>query len=321
MAPTPETVKFYLTDQNTDPILGVLVRVFDAAGAVFQTQDVTVDVAGDAVAEVTLNGDTVPISYTIRMSKTGVAFDGSLGNDSKSPQLIDVYSPAAGAPTGKNDFDIQGETFTLPAAIDARLCRASGFFKDASGRPLVGLDIKIVNQFRPAVVDGFAIMGERLDLRTDENGYAQVDLYRGGEYCAWVQSVQTAMADPEGAIVFPRDVVVPDQTSINLVDLLFPVVGTVGYTPASVSVAVDGEQEVTVVVTGTDKRVLAGIAPSDVIYTVDDPTIAVVRLGADTVTIVGLTAGSTQLTATRKDLTIVTVPTPAALAVLPITVT
>ena len=316
-----ETVKFYLTDQNTDPILGVLVRVFDAAGAVFQTQDVTVDVAGDAVAEVTLDGDDPPNQYTIRMSKTGVAFDGSLGDDSKSPQLIDVYSPPAAAPTGKNDFDIQGETFTRPVATDARLCRASGFFKDGAGRPLLGLDIKLINQFKPAVVDGDGVMGERLDLRTDEDGYCQVDLYRGGEYLAWVQSIQAAEDDPTGAIVFPREVVVPDRSSVNLVDLLFPIVDEITYTPPLVSIPVGSEQEVVIVVTASDHRVLEGYAVEDVLWEVEDPSIALLSCDEDTITVIGVAAGSTQLIPTRKDQTIVKVPAPAALAALPITVT
>lgn len=316
-----ETVKFYLTDQNTDPILGALVRVFDAAGAVFQTQDFTVDVAGDAVAEVTLDGDDPPNDYTIRLSKTGVAFDGSLGDDSKSPQLIEIYSPPAAAPTGKNDFDLRGETFTRPVATDPRLCRASGHFKDGAGRPLPGLDIKMINQFKPAIVDGDAIMGERLDLRTDEDGYCQLDLYRGGEYRAWVQSIQAAEDDPTGAIVFPREVVVPDASSANLVDLLFPIVATVAYTPTTVSIAVGGEQEVTVVVTASDGRVLSGYAPDDVLWEIEDTSVATLQCNEDTLTIIGNAAGTTQLVATRKDQTIVTVPAAAALAALSITVT
>lgn len=321
MAPTPETVKFFLTDQNSDPILGVLVRVFDAAGATFITQDVTVDVGGDAVAEVTVDGDDPAISYTIRMSKTGVAFDGSLGDDSKSPQLIEVYSPPASAPTGKNDFDIQGETFTIPTATDPLLCRASGFFRDASGRPLEGLDIEIINQFKPAVAGGDAIMGERLSLRTDEDGYAQVDLYRNGCYSAWVQSIQAAGADPAGAIAFPREIEVPDQSSISLIELLFPIVDTVVYTPDPVSVAEDDSVDVDVVVTATDKRVLTGPAGDDVLYEIDDTEVATVSVQEDKLVIFGHKAGTATLTATRKDQTIVKFPAPAALASLAITVT
>lgn len=303
-----ETVKFYVTDQNTDPILGVLVRVFDATGTTFIAQDYTVDVGGDAVAEVTLDGDDPPIEYTIRLSKTGVAFDGSLGDDSKSPQLIEIYSPPAASPTGKNDFDLRGETFTRPVATDPRLCRASGFFKDAFGRPLANLDIKLINQFKPAIVDGYGILGERGDLRTDEDGYVEVDLYRNGEYLAYVQSIQAADADPASAIVFNREVVVPDQSSIDFVALLFPFVEEIIFTPDPISVAVGDSVEVTAVVTATDKRVLTGTGCDDVLYEVADTNIALLSIEVDKLTIIGVSAGTTEVTAVRKDQTIVSLP-------------
>lgn len=304
----PETVKFYAVDQNNDPILGVLVRVFDAAGANFITQDTTVDVGGDAVAEVTLDGDDPPIEYTIRLSKTGVAFDGSLGSDSKSPQLVEIYSPAAGSPTGTNDFNIQGETFTRPVAVDPRLCRASGFFKNAVGKPLAYLDIKLVNQFKPAVVDGNAVLGERIDLRSDEDGYIEVDLYRGGIYLAWVDSVQTAEMDPSSAISFSREMVIPDQSSANLIDLLFPVVSEVTFDPDPVSLAVGADVEVEVEVKASDGRVLTGTALEDVVYTSADPTIASISVTATALTIHGEAAGTTEITAVRKDQTVVVIP-------------
>lgn len=303
-----ETVKFYVTDQVGDPILGVLVRVFDAAGAVFQTQDITVDVGGDAVAEVTLDGDDPAIEYTIRMSKTGVAFDGSQGDSSKSPQLIEVWTPAGSSPTGTNDFDLVGETFTLPTATDSRLCRASAFFKDATGRPLAGLDIFLINNFKPAIVDGFGILGSKVELRTDADGYAQVDLYRCGEYRAMVQSIQAAEMDDTGAIVFDREIVVPDRSSISLVDLLFPVVKEITWSPTSVSLAVDGTLELTPSVVASDYRVLTGTASEDVLYEIEDPTIASLSVEADKLVITGLSAGTTQLVATRLDQTVVFIP-------------
>jgi len=303
-----ETVKFYLTDQDTNPILGVLVRVFDVTGTTFIAQDYTVDVGGDAVAEVTLDGDDPPLQYTIRMSKVGVAFDGSVGDDSKSPQLIEVYSPPANAPTGKNDFDIQGQTFTRPVATNPRLCRCSGFFKDATGQPLANLDMSFVNQFKPSIVDGDAVLGAKVELRTDEDGYAELDLYRGAEYLVMVESIEAAEADETGAIVFPRDVVVPNQSSANLINLLFPVVSSIVFDPASVSVAADDTEEVTTVVTASDGRVLTGTACNDVIYASADESIASVSVDIDKVVVRGVSPGTTEITAVRKDQTIVTIP-------------
>lgn len=303
-----ETVKFYLTDQDDYPILGVLIRVFDETGTIFITQDVTVDVDGDAVAEVTLDGDNPPNYATIRMSKTGVAFDGSLGFFSKSPQLISIYSPPAGAPSGTNSFNIKGETFSRPVSTDPRLCRCSGFFKDATGRPLPNLEMSFINQFKPSIVDGNAVLGSKVELRTDEDGYAQLDLYRGAQYLAMVQSVEDAEGSPTGAISFPREVVVPSTSSANLVDLLLPVVSEIAFTPATISVPEGDTLDVTTVVTASDGRVLVGTGFEDVLYSTEDESIAVVGITLDKLVISGVSAGTTNLLAVRKDQTIVKIP-------------
>jgi hypothetical protein len=302
-----ETVKIYAWDQNGDALEGVLVRVFDETGTTFIGQNTTALVGSDAIAEFALDGDDPPISYTIRLSKTGVAFDGALGDEYKTPQLIAIYSPPANSPTGKNDFDVKGETFERPVATDPRLCRCSGFFKDASGRPLPNLDLFFINQFRPAVVDGNAVMGERLDARTDEDGYLELDLYRGGIYEVYVQSIQAATVDGE---VFTREVHVPDQASANLIILLFPVVGEVVWTPAVVSLAAGDTLDLVPLVKGTDGRELTGTAIEDAVYEVEDPTIATIQVGADTIIVTGVLPGTTNLVVSRKDQTVVIVPDP-----------
>ena len=301
-----ETVKIYAWDQNSNPLEGVLVRVFDATGTTFIAQNTTTLVGGDAIAEVSLDGDDPAIQYTIRLSKTGVAFDGALGDQYKTPQLIDIYSPPANAPTGKNDFDVKGETFERPVATDPRLCRCSGFFKDAAGRPLANLDMSFINQFRPAIVDGNAVLGERLQGRTDADGYFETDLYRGGIYEVYIQSVQAATADDGGA--FTRELHVPDEASHNLIHLLFPVVGEITWTPATVSLAVDATLELVPLVKGTDLRELTGTALQDVEYEVEDPDIATIAVSSDKIVVTGKAAGTTNLVVTRKDQTIVTIP-------------
>lgn len=300
-----ETVRIYVVDQDDNPVVGVLVRFFDATGTTFITQQVTSLVGSDAVAEVTLEGDDPAVGYTIRLSKTGVAFDGSLGNSSKSPQLISVASP----PTLPNDWDVLALTFVHPTATNPRLCRCSGFFLDIAGRPLVNMDISFINTFAPAVVDGSAVMGPEIQVRTDEDGYVEVDLYRNGIYDAWVPGV-CAREDAEGntAVAFPRSVKVPDSASANLPDLLFPVVAAVDFGVASLSLAILEQANLTPEVTASDGRTLVGAALEDVIYTVDDLTVAGVSTSATQVFVVGIAAGSTVLRATRKDLSIVKIP-------------
>lgn len=307
MAPTPETVKFFVEDQNANPIVGALVRVFNVSSGALVTQQYSALVGADAVADVTLNGDDPEIEYTIRLSKTGVAFDGSIPG-SASPQLIQIFSPVANSPTGTNNFSLKGQTFTRPVATDLRLCRCSGFFRDGAGRPLANLDIKIINQFKPAVVEGDAVLGERLDLRTDSEGFAQVDLFRHGKYCAWVDSIQATDNDSTGALSFPRSIVVPNSSSANLVSLLLPYVESVVFNPPVVSLSVGDRLVVFPTLTASDGQVLSGAAIEDVTYACSDLTVAGFAAEADKIVIEARSAGTAQISVTRLDQTIVTIP-------------
>ena len=300
----PELVTLNVSDQDNNPIAGVLIRVYDAVGAVFCTQQYT-DV--DGVAEVTLLGDNPAIPYTIRMSKTGVAFDGSLGNASKTPLLITVFSPPSAVPGG-NSFEIKGETFKRPVSLDLRLCRCSGFFKDITGKPLPGLEIKFINEFGPTVVDGYAVMGEGVNFITDQYGYGCIDLYRNGKYMAWVSGVQAVDANSEHALGFPRNMVIPDQGSANLVSLLFPIVANVVISPNPIALGLNQVSNPSVVATADDGRVLIGTACEDVYYDVLDKSIAGISVSLDKMSLVGVNPGTTQLTAVRKDQSIVKIP-------------
>lgn len=319
MAPTPETVKFFVEDQNTDPIVGALVRVFDKTSGLLVTQQYSALVGTDAVADITLNGDDPAIEYDIRLSKTGVAFDGTLPGGA-SPQRIQIFSPAGNSPTGTNNFALKGQTFTRPVATDLRLCRCSGFFRDGAGRPLANLDIKIINQFKPAIVEGDAVLGERLDLRTDADGYAQVDLFRYGKYCAWVDSIQATENNSTGALSFPRNIVIPNASSANLVSLLLPYVESVAFSPSVVSLSVGDRLEVLPTLTASDGQVLVGAAIEDVKYACSDLAVAGLSAGSDKIIIEALGPGTAEISVTRLDQTIVTIPN-AGIAGSPLLVT
>lgn len=303
-----EIVRVYATDQDDNPLEGVLVRVYNADGSAYITQNTTVLSGGEAYVEFSLDGDDPAVGYTLRLFKQGVAFDSTLGDSYASPQSIDVYSPASSSPTGTNDFDVKGQTFTMPTALDTRLCRASGFFKDAVGRPLPSLDITLINDFKPAVVDGYAVLGSKVELRTDTDGYVEVDLYRGGEYRAMVQSIQAAEEDATGAIVFDRELVVPDRSSVSIIDLLFPVVKEITWDPTTVSVAAGESLDLTPTVEGSDYQELTGSACDDVLYEIADTDVATVSVEEDKLVITGVSAGTTELTATRRDQTVVSIP-------------
>lgn len=303
-----EAVRVYAVDQNNAPLEGVLVRVFDASGTNFITQGLTSILGQDAYAEFDLDGGDPPIEYTIRLYKTGVAFDGSLGNENKAVQRIAIYSPPQNAPSHSNYFRIRGETFDLPAATDPYLCRATGFFRDASGRPLSGLSIILINQFKPTIVDGYGVLGAKISLVTDTDGRVSVDLYRNGIYKAYVESVQAAHADPAGAIVFMRDVHVPDRSYANLIDLLFPVVSEIVWPIDSINIRIGETIELKPTVKCTDGRILDGVAVEDVTYLTRDKSVAIAQALRDKIIVLGVSEGSTVLTASRRDNSIMVLP-------------
>jgi hypothetical protein len=315
-----ETVRVYAVDESSDPLVGVLVQAYDDTDT-FVTQNTTTLVSGEAYAELMLDGDNPAEDYTLRLSMTGVAFDGLLGDDSKTPQSIEVYSPPSAAPvTGTNYFQVQGQTFSLPTATDARLCRASGFFVDESGRALANVDLHITpvcynedqSPFNPIIVDGRAVMSDKVYVRSDEDGYIEVDLFRTAELNILVQGLEHSR----------RAVKVPDASSVNLIYLLFPVVTEVTFGTNPLTVASGAYTDVTLTILATDGQTLDP-TNGDVTFASSDETVVTVEVTDDgDLRVMGIAAGTTTVTATRSDTSIVTIPEePVTYTPLSVTVT
>jgi hypothetical protein len=302
-----ETVEVTVQDDQVvpQPVNGVVVRVFDSTGTSFITE-ATTGVPLSGKVQFTLNGaGPAPVTYQLRFFVNG----GSI----QSPQYIEVYSPPALAPTGANNFLITASMFTLPQATNPRLCRASGYVWGPDGRVRPGIDIELIPQFKPLVVDGYGILGERVSIRSDKTGYVSVDLLRCGIYMATIESQEN----------YNRTIYVPDRSSINLFHLLFPIVTSVAYAPAGPwTIAAGATLTLTPTVTANDFRVLTGTASADVDYTTDDSLIASVSVDVNTVTVKANAPGSTVLRAVRRDTSIVYIPdTGIANGVIPILVT
>jgi len=299
------TVRVYAVDENSDPLEGVMVQVYDDT-VVFVTQNTTSLVGGEAYAEFTINGDNPPEDYSIRMSKLGVAFDGLLGDDSKTPQSIQVYDPPALAPvTGTNYFQTQGQTFTRSASTNPRLCKASGFFRDVAGRPLADASMRFINLNCPLIVDDDGVIADKVWGRTDEDGYFEVELYRNGEYRASI----------EGFDIQLRVIVVPDSSSVNLPDLLFPIVVSAVYDPDPIAVAVEATVYVEVTYTDSTGIERTDLELGDLIFTIDDETVATGQIVEGKIRIYGVAAGSTTVIAKRSDESISKLPEPVFTAV------
>jgi len=292
-----ETVEITVQDDQVVPALvdGVVVRVFDSTGTTFITEG-TSGAVDPGTVQVTLNGDNPAIQYQLRFYINGGAI--------VSPQYILVYSPAAAAPApGTNNFTVTASMFALPTAPNSRLCRISGYIWGPDGRARAGIDVAFIPCFSPLVVDGIGVLGERVNIKSDKRGYFQIDLLRKGMYLATVESHENVT----------RTVVVPDRSSINIMYLLFPIIVDITFNLFSptIGVVVGGIVTLTPVITATDYRTLLGTAPEDLFYSVDDPSIASVVVGQNTIVINGISAGTTSLRVTRKDRSIVYIPDPA----------
>jgi len=232
------------------------------------------------------------------MSKTGVAFDSSLGSEYTSPQAISVYSPASGSPTGTNDFNVYCEVFTYPSASDPRLCRCSGYFLEPDGTPMEDVYLTFRNKFNPTIVDGRAVIGGPLHVETDEDGYISVDLYRNSEYTVDIGKL--------GAIRMPLKV--PNLNGLNIVNLIFPQITQIVYSPVSLSMAVGEVENVSATVTCTDGRIIEDLDEGDVTFTSSDTSVATVSIDSGILSISAVSAGTAEISGAATDDSIVSIP-------------
>jgi len=273
-----EAVDIFVEDSSGNPIEGVVVKIFNVAGSITFSQQNT-DSAGKA-SFLLFTQD-----YTMRFFKFQTAFT--------QPQSFTVEEG------GSNQFTAVGSSVEPPAATDARLCRCSGYFRDSNGTAQQYLDMSFFSDFSPILLDGSAIIPRPVRVRTDRNGYAQIDLIRGGKYRVMIEAMECA----------DRYIKVPDQASANLPDVLFPVVSSVSFDiDEPYTVAVGGELVLTPSVFDSAGVLLEGTGSLDVQWTFSDPTIASVAVAQNTLTITGLASGTTELQASRSDLSIIKIP-------------
>lgn len=274
-----EPVDVYLKDQLGQPIPEVIVRVFNPAGSVFFTQQTT-DVDGKA-SFLLFSQD-----YSMRFYKFRATFP--------QPQMFTVLS----APE-VNTFDVKAEVFVPPIANDPRLCRCSGYFRDPDGSPQEWLDMHVYPEFSPIVLDQAGVMPRDVAIRTNEDGYVEVDLIRGGCYRVTIEA-----QDNE-----ERTIRVPDLASCNLPDLLFAVVKRVVFDPPGPwTVAIGAELEVTPTVYDSAGATLTGTGQNDVEWSSSDRDVLGLSVKETTLVLRGIAAGSANLQAARKDLSIIRIP-------------
>lgn len=228
------TVNVFVNDTQVSPapIAGVVVNVYDGTSLAFITSGTT-DSGGQAAF--LLPGASMGQAYELRFFKSGVIFT--------NPMDISVLDPVS--PPNTNDFDTTGTVVTIPVATDPRMCRCTGQFIDFGGRPVPNTLVQVLaimdageltsppdqpdippfliqppipppnvlSGFQvPKVLDGKMVSPMAMEFRTDNNGKVSMDLIRGGQY-------YVTFAGEEDVI---WNIVVPDRSSVNLIDLVHP---------------------------------------------------------------------------------------------------
>lgn len=273
-----------LNDIDDQPIAGVVVRVFDNAGAFLVTSAVT-DASG--IADVTL---VTGIIYKTRFFKEKVSF--------QQPQAMEVLDAPA-----VNDFAVLGHVYVPPEAVHPRMCCCSGYFKGPDNAPMPHAAVHFIPKFDPLLFEGDAMLKERVVRYTDDEGFARVDLVRFGQYEVTIEGLEDQQ----------RVITIPNASRVNLPDLLFAVVERIEFDPPgpwNLGVGVLNEITVTPTVYTSDGRVLPGSAVTDVQWRAADETILCVQPTPTTVVLRGLAPGVTQLTPLRQDQSIVRIPNP-----------
>lgn len=224
-------------------------------------------------------------TYEVRAFHFGVDFG--------APKLIGLLNESDGAssPIPLNSFILRGEGAGVRESTDPRYCVASGFFRGANGAPHRNLDLEFSTNFSPVLVDGSAVMQTKVQLRTDDNGFASVQLLRGAIYQASIQGMEWRV----------QNVYVPDQKWINLPDLLFPRLTRLVLNPegSSLTVQVGSSTSLGAKLESSDGRTMPDLT-SDADWVVQDSTIAQLDISLQGLRVIGLKAGQTQIDVIRR---------------------
>jgi hypothetical protein len=284
-----ESVDIYVKDATplTNPVPGVTVKILSQDGRTTWTV-----ATSDAQGHV---GFLLPsnTTYQLRFFKANYSFT--------NPQFIQVIDiPSPNPQDLSNAFDATAVGVTPPIPLNARLCTAFGFFQNMSGRPAKNVQIQFITEFNPLLVDGNAVLTERVYVTTDENGYAQVDLFQGGKYNVTVSGTED----------YQRCVSVPFLPNVNIGDLLFPVVSSVTFDPPIPATMNVGDPDLVTTPTAyaTDGNVLPAHGSMDIQWSSSDNNILGVMPSGGILTIRPLSAGTASVIATRSNQSIIKIP-------------
>lgn len=163
-------------------------------------------------------------------------------------------------------------------------CTVSGVLYDLHGQPMPGVGIRIRNISVPSAVGTTGlVLGGSKRIVSDEEGAVSFAL---------IQGAQVRIEVPGREQDFVRTVTVPEQVTIDLIDLLYPRLVSVDWDDDSVSVT-EGEQFSLTLLgafsDGTEKDVTSAcefeIGDEDIVTHVSGRTFRAVGTGSTTITV------------------------------------
>jgi hypothetical protein len=298
-----ESVDFFVVDTTptANPVAGVVVKILSQDGTQVFSQ-VTTDVNGHA--GFLLPAGPAGTTYQARFFKFAVSFI--------NPQLF-VVNPSPLQPGQSNAFNVVATLITPPVPTDARLCTAYGYFRDITGAPQAYVEIHIIAEFDPVWVEGSAVLKERVIFRTDENGYAQVNLFRCAHYNCTIQGEEDVV----------RKLRVPDAPNVNLPDLIFPIVSQIVLDPpgGAYTIATGQEYAIGMDVFASDGENLH-LAVGDILLSTSNPDVLSYAFSPGGLVLIGVAPGTAQINIKRANRSIVHIPDPGITnGVISVTVT
>jgi hypothetical protein len=281
-------VTLLITDDSIaqNAVEDVVVRFYSEDGATFVTQAQT-----DAEGELALDLEDAT-TYWVRFFKIGYQFESKL--------TIDVDSGAA-----SNTFDVEAVDLTvLPPSTVPILCRVGGYVAGGDLTPRPGITFTFVLTGSPRVASGRVMVLQDLIAVTDADGWLEVELVRGATYDCTIEGQDDCV----------YRVKVPDRTSINVTELIWPyltelVYQQYGVDVTSVTVAAGATVDIDVFVRFSSGVVTPFKYDGDATWRdvdayvsllMEDDGIATRTVAAGVMSITGVAAGATDLTATLR---------------------
>jgi hypothetical protein len=295
---TASVVTISVADNQLVPqaVPGVRVWVYNDADQ-FITEGET-DSAGEA--EFILEGSPDPgTEYIVRLRKDGYEF--SPGETAK----ITVLDPLV--PPQTNTFDFTLTSHSLPESADPDMCRLTGYLTNASLHRMAKVTVEFHQRMSfndqalgfpypgdPSLVRRYVLVAN-VTAVTDENGYLDVSLPRGGLYDVHVHGMEHP-----ATIVSP--IVVPDAAGWRLEEVFFPYVQQVVYGSDLIGVTVEGSTEVDLTSTMSNGLVLGDGADVNrfLRFYSSDESVAVVEVTEDAkLRVTGIAVGTATVSVER----------------------